>query len=247
MGLQHALIGGSYICAFVIQRLVERFRSALYERRFLNQAFIHPLYDPDEFLVYLDPLPAAENDEERLSVCLETRQARESRPATLVSRAQASACLRGIARASPARRTLAAIRCQRCRWAPPNPPDDYTLTIEETKDWREMAGDDLDWCTSSPFGGPIAPSFKYMLFGGGGQPAGGLVTDPPITAAMNGTFQLLQYGPLMIGDVHHVQGRLAEKGFSASTAYRTSEFVVTDASGKRVAIARQKISWIIPR
>ncbi len=196
--------------------------------------------------MYLDPLPAAENDEERLSVCLETRQARESRPATLVSRAQASACLRGIARASSARRTLAD-PVPTVLLGTANPPDDYTLTIEETKDWREMAGDDLDWCTSSPFGGPIAPSFKYVLFGGGGQPAGGLVTDPPITAAMNGTFQLLQYGPLMIGDVHHVQGRLAEKGFSASTAYRTSEFVVTDASGKRVAIARQKISWMIPR
>ncbi len=248
LGFEHALIGGSYICAFVVQRLVERFGQRWYECGFLKQAFIHPLYDPDEFQVRLDPLPVGETDEELLSVSLETRDG-----------TRITAGYAGLARPGagvPPWERSGEPGPQDPRGDPvPSvplgtayPPYDYTVTIEETANWRKMAGDDLDWYTErSPFGGPIAPGFKYMLLGGGGQPEGGLQTNPPMAAAMNGTFQLLQFSPLMIGEPYHVAGHLAEKGFSARTAYRTNEFTVTDPEGQCVAIARQKIRWMKPR
>lgn len=245
LGFQHALIGGSYICAFVTQRMVERLGEAWYERGFLKQAFIHPLYDPDEFQVLVQPLKPGTYDEQLVEVSLETREG-----------ARITAGYAGLARPNEG-----VPPWQRDGEAAPDDPrgdplpgtplgtefeaSERTVNVEETEPWRAMAGDDLDWYTErSPWGGPIVPSFKYMLLGGGGQPEGGFQGNPPLRAAMNGTIQLLQSGPMHIGQPYTVQGRLVEKGFSARTAYRTNEFTVTDAQGSRVAIARQKIRWI---
>ena len=248
LGFRHALIGGSYICAFAVRELVERFGAAWHERGFLKQAFIHPLYEPDQFRVLIEPLTPAEHDEQLVSVALETREG------TRVTAGYAGLARPGAGVPPWERDDEASPEAPRGDPLPgvalgtEYPAYQRTVTIEESEPWRSMAGDELEWYTArSPWGGPIAPSFKYMLLGGGGEPEGGLQADPPMRAAMNGTFQMLQSGPLLIGEPYAVQGRLVEKGFSARSAYRTNEFTVTDAEGTRVVIARQKLRWIATR
>ena len=245
LGFEHALIGGSYICAFVTQRMVERFGEAWYERGFLKQAFIHPLYDPDEFQVLVEPLTPSAHDEQLVEVALETRAG------TRITAGYAGLARPGAEVPPWQREGTPAPDDPRGDPLPGTPigaelqPYERTITVGETEPWRAMADDDLDWyAADSPWGGPIAPSFKVMLLGAGGEPESGFQSDPPFRAPMNGTFQLLQSGPMLIGRRYTIQGRLAEKGFSARTAYRANEFTVTDSEGSRVAIARQKLRWI---
>jgi hypothetical protein len=246
LGFQAALIGGSITCAFAVERLVHRFGEAWHERGFLKQAFIAPLYEIDDFRVLVGDLDPDEGDEALVSVALEKRDGGRvtagyagltaaagpgvppwERPGEQPSQSIGGDPLPGVAVGAE------------------YPTYTRTLTVAESQSRREMTGDASSWYAErSPWGGPVMPSFQYMLLGGGGAPEGGFRADPPIRAGMNGTFQLQQFGPLMIGEPYTIAGSLAEKGFSTRSAYRTNEFTVTDVGGRRVAIARQKARWM---
>ncbi len=246
LGFKAALIGGTITCAFAVDRLVDRFGPDWYERGFLKQAFIAPLYEVDDFQVVLEALEPHEGDDALVSVALEKRDG------TQVTVGYAGLASDAATASPPWERA----------GEPAPPPGDgdplpdvplgtafapYTriVAIEDSESRRAVVGDDSPWyTTASPWGGPIAPSYMYMLLGSGGAPDGGFRPNPPFRAGMNGTFQLLQSGPLMIGDEYTLSGTLVEKGFSTRTAYRTNEFEVTNSSGDRVAIARQKIRWM---
>ncbi len=75
----------------------------------------------------------------------------------------------------------------------------------------------------------------------------GALAQNRIKAGMNGTFQLLQTGPMFCDQPYTLQATLVEKGWGKRSAFRTVEFGVTSAEGRRVAIARQKVRWLAQR
>lgn len=247
LGFRAALIGGSVTTAFMTPALTAQFGQAWYERGFLKQSFIHPLYESDEFRITFEELTPTEHDERLYSLSLEKRDGERH-----------TAGYAGLARS--AEDALAP-------WQRPDeppladepeidpapgeevgtvyPPQTRTVTPSDAMNAsrREASGDDSPWYTErSPWGGPIVPTFMNLLIGSGGRPRSS--GDSAVRAGMNGTFQLLQTGPMFCDQPYTVQSTLVEKGWSARSAFRTSEFTVTSSDGDRVAIARQKIRWM---
>jgi len=236
------------LSAFLTPVLVDRFGSAWYERGFLKVSFVAPVYDTDEIRAVLEDLEAAPGDEVLVRAGLEKRDG-----------SRAVAGYAGLARTADAARPP---------WQRPGeppaavpggaddplpeeaigsgpPPRPLMVTVEESASRRGAAGDASPWYTeASPWDGPIVPTFMYLLVNlgnGGRRPRA--AEDRGARAGMNGTFQLLQTGPMFAGREYTLRSTLAEKGFSGRTAFRTAEFAIEDAEGRRIAWARQKARW----
>ncbi len=251
LGFKGALIGGSVLCSFMTPLLVDRFGTAWYERGFFKTSFITPVYETDEIRTVLEELAPAEMDEALVSVSLEKR-----------SGERATAGYAGLAHSVEA----AIVPWQRSgepHAAPPPAPDvdplpeeaigsgpaarELIVTPEESATRRSAAGETSPWYTeASHWGGPIVPTFMYLLvnLGSGGRRLAA-ANARGARAGMNGTFQLLQTGPMLAGEPYTLSSALAEKGISGRTAFRTAEFTITDGEGRRVALARQKARWFI--
>jgi hypothetical protein len=248
LGFKGALIGGSVTTSFMTPALVEQFGQAWYERGFLKQSFIAPLYEQEEFRVVFDELPSAKGDECLFSLALEKR-----------SGEQHTAGYAGLARsadgaAAPWERPGEPAASEDFDEDPlPGqdvgavfPPIERTVSASDPESLRRRrtTGDESPWYGErSPWGGPIVPTFMYTLMGLrlAAPPSAGAATS---SAGMNGTFQLLLTGPMLCDEPYTLQGRLAEKGWGRRSAFRTVEFAVTGADGRRVAVVRQKVRWL---
>lgn len=249
LGFRGALVGGSVLCAFMTPLLIERFGSIWYERGFFKTSFIAPVYETDTIRVVLEELPPGNADEGLVSLYLEKE-----------SGERATAGYAGLA----VSRESAAPPWQRPgepEFAPvgtddPTPeerigdgPPDRALTVTpaESATRRAAAGDQSPWyADASPWGGPVVPTFMYLLVNlgnGGRRPAAANARGA--SAGMNGTFQLLQTGPMFANEPYTLASALVEKGVSGRTAFRTAEFTIADSAGRRVALARQKARWFI--
>jgi len=237
LGFKAALIGGSVHSAFVTNAVVERFGQAWYERGFMKQSYIKPLYEGDDFRIVLEEREATPNDEVLCELAFETREG-----------VRTTAGYAGLARSTEG----ALAPWERPGESTPEPSQDSSpeteftrsVTIDESASRRELVGDGSPWYTdASPWGGPIVPSFMYMLLGAGqrARPAGG---DVP-RAAMNSVWELLQAGPMFAGVPHRVVSRIVESGESGRSGFRTTQFSVLDPSGRQTAVARQKIRWLL--
>lgn len=248
LGFQAALVGGSVLCSFMTPLLVDRFGAAWYERGFLKTSFVAPVYEIDEIRAVLEDLDPGDGDEALVRIGLEKRNGD-----------RALAGYAGLARSAaeaipPWQRPGEPV----ATLPPPSedpvpeeelgsgpPPRPLIVTPEESATRRAAAGDASLWYTeSSPWGRPIVPTFMYLLVNlgnGGRRPASTNARGG--RAGMNGTFQLLQTGPMFAGEEYTLRSVLAEKGFSGRTAFRTAEFSIESADGRRVALARQKARW----
>ncbi|HEY7294807.1 MAG TPA: hypothetical protein VH916_07180 [Dehalococcoidia bacterium] len=247
LGFAAALVGGSVLCAFIEPRLVEQFGRAWYERGFIQQSFLRPVYTSDEFRVTLDDLSPGPADEALFAVGLEKRDGE-----------RATAGFAGLA--LPDQPPLAP-------WQRPDQPHAATSAVdgpaadplpeepigtrypartvsfspEDSAGRRSAARDDLAWYVQrSPWGEPIVPSFMLLLQAAqSGRGPGSF----RIRAGMNAVFQLLNRGPLFCGRPYEIQTTLVAKGFSGRTAFRTTELALVDVDGNQPAILRQKIRW----
>ncbi len=240
LGFKAALIGGSVHSAFVTKAVVERFGPAWYERGFMKQSYIHPLYEDDQFRIVTKELEPTGTDETLIELAFETRKGVRTTAgyAGLAKSAETAVppwerAGRGPAADAPAPGTT------------PEAVFTRTFTIDESASRRELVGDDSLWYTdASPWGGPIVPSFMYMLIGTGGRVRQANGGDVP-QAGMNSVWELLQAGPMFAGVPHQVTSRLIESGASARSGFRTTEFNVVDPAGRQTAVARQKIRWLL--
>lgn len=248
LGFEGALIGGSVTTSFMTPALTEQFGDAWYERGFLKQSFIAPLYGHEEFRIVLDELPAGSQDECLFSLSLEKR-----------SGEQHTAGYAGLARSADDAVPPWERAGEPGTAAEPEddplpgqeigtvyPPATRTISASDRENVRRRtaSGDESPWyAESSPWGGPIVPTFMYTLMG---LRAAGPASDGSsgMRAGMNGTFQLLQTGPMFCDQPYTLQAKLVEKGWGRRSAFRTVEFAVTSASGDRVAIVRQKVRWL---
>ncbi len=250
LGFQSALVGGSVLCAFLEPVLRERLGRAWFERGFFKLSFIAPVYTTDEIRAVVEELEPLPGDEALVRIGLEKR-----------SGERATAGYAGVYR-SPAD---AVPPWQRPGEPPsfPPPPDadplpeeplgtavpskDLVVSIEESGSRRRAAGDSCPWYEEvSPWGGAIVPAYMNLLVNldnGGRRPETAQARGA--RAGMNGTFQLLMTGPLFAGQPYTLDSKLAEKGLSGRTAFRTAEFTITDGSGQRLVLARQKARWFL--
>lgn len=246
LGFEAALIGGSVTTAFMTPALTEQFGKAWYERGFLKQSFIAPLYEREEFEIVFEELEPTADDERFCSLVLVTRGGQ-----------QHTAGYAGLYRSADAARAP----WERSGEPPvaelpavdPLPGEELGTSYEllsrtvlpsdpMNQERRVAAGNESPWyTTTSPWGGAIIPTFMYTLIGHG--PAS---TDSgsATRVGMNGTFQLLQTGPMLCGQPYTVRRRLVEKGWGNRSAFRTVEFAVESEGGQRVAAARQKVRWL---
>lgn len=247
LGFAAALVGGSVLCAFLEPRLVERFGRAWYERGFIQQVFLRPVYTSDEIRPTLAELEPGAGDEALLALGLEKRDGERA------TSGYAGLLLPAARPAAPWQRREQA---QRAAGGADGAPDDplpeepvgtayplrsVTFTPEDSAARRAAARDDLGWYTQrSPWGGAIVPSFMLLLQAAQSGRGPG---SSRIHAGMNAVFQLLNTGPVFCDRPYEVQTTLVEKGFSGRTAYRTTELTFTDAEGNRPAILRQKVRW----
>jgi hypothetical protein len=246
LGFASALVGGSVLCAFLEPRLVERFGRAWYERGFLQQAFLRPVYTSDEFRATLDDLEPGPTDESLLALGLEKRDGERATNGYAGLLVPAAPPVAPWQRPEQAERSAAAGGST----ADPLPEEPIgtayptrtvTFTPDDSASRRAAARDDLAWYTRrSSWGDPIVPS--YMLLLQAAQSGRGPGTSR-IRAGMNAVFQLLNGGPVFCGRPYEIRTTLADKGFSDRTAYRTTELSFTDAEGNRPAVLRQKVRW----
>ncbi len=247
LGFTSALVGGSVLCAFVEPRLIEQFGRAWYERGFLQQAFLRPVYTNDEFRVALDELACGPFDEALFAIGLEKRSGER---ATI---GYAGLALPGAPAPAPWQRSDHPRAAASVAEGPADdplpgepigtiyPPRSVTVSPDDSANRRAAARDDLAWYTQrSPWGGPIVPVFMLLLQAAqsGRGPA-----SARIRAGMNAVFQLCNAGPVFCDRPYEIRTELVEKGFSGRTAFRTTELTVTDADGNQPAILRQKVRW----
>jgi hypothetical protein len=248
-------VGGSVLVPFMTPVLVEVFGPAWYERGFLKQSFIQPIYETTDFRVVVEEIEPAAHDERLVRFGLETREG-----------GRATAGYAGLARSAES--ALAPWeRPGEPPSATPSGPDDdplpdepigtaqppRTITIppEITASRRAAAGDTSPWYTeSSPWGGRIVPTASYIVLVWAVSPDSERseehddgINNAAAAAGMNGTFQLLQTGPMFADQPYELRSHLAEKGFSGRTAFRTVEHAIHDGDGRRVAAIRQKVRW----
>lgn len=251
LGFKGALVGGSVLCAFITPLLTERFGRGWYERGFFKTSFISPVYETDDIRVVLEEQLPSSDAAVLMSVGIEKRDG---------SRATA-----GYAGIAPS--TAAALPPWQRSGEPPTapvppaeadpspgeplgmalPPKELVVAVEDSASRRRTAGDGCLWYeAASPWGGPVVPTFMYLLvnLGNGGRRPDAAI-NPASRAGMNGTFQLVQTGPMLAGRPYTLNSKLVEKGISGRTAFRTAEFSITDSTGQRVALARQKARWFI--
>jgi len=245
LGFAAALVGGSVLCAFLEPRLVERFGRAWYERGFIQQAFLRPVYTSDEFRATLDALEPGPSDEALLALGLEKRDGDRA------TNGYAGLLLPDGPTVAPWQRPEQAQRGAGAGAANDPLPEEplgtaypsrsVTFTPDDSASRRAAAGDDLDWYTRrSPWGDPIVPS--YMLLLQAAQSGRGPGSSR-IRAGMNAVFQLLNSGPVFCSRPYAIRTTLVDKGFSGRTAYRTTELTFTDDDGNRPAVLRQKVRW----
>jgi hypothetical protein len=252
LGFRAALVGGSVLVPFMTPALVEMFGPAWYERGFLKQSFVQPIYETTDFRVVVEELEPTEHDERLVRLGLETREG-----------GRATAGYAGLARTA-----AGALAPWERPGEPPaampsrpeddplpdepigatSPPRTIVVTPDVTASRRAAAGDTSPWYTeASPWGDPIAPSGIYIVLQWAvrdDQPRRDSGSnDRGTRAGMNGTFQLLQTGPLFANRPYELRSVLAEKGYSGRTAFRTMEHAIHDADGKRLAAVRQKVRW----
>ncbi|MGE0598968.1 MAG: hypothetical protein AB7J35_03975 [Dehalococcoidia bacterium] len=238
LGFKAALIGGSVHSAFVTKRAVELFGPQWYERGFMKQAYIQPLYESDEFQIVTDELKPGEFDERLHELAFETRAG-----------VRTTAGFFGLARSAES-----AV----APWMRPESQDPESekaslaaefsraISVEESSSRRELTGDDSEWYRrSSPWGGAIVPSFMYMLLGSAGSRQEARESLPQ--AGMNSVWQLLQKRPMLAGRSHRISVRVVQSGQSERSAFRTTEMTVRTEEGDVVAQARQKIRWLLPK
>lgn len=250
LGFQAALVGGSVLCSYMTTLLVERFGPAWYERGFFKTSFVGPVYETDEFRVVLEEREPGPGEAGLVAVRLEKRSG-EPATAGYAGLAQSAATAtppwqRPGEAAAPAL-TLTDDPIPEEPIGTAMPPKALVVTPEESARRRAVAGDTSPWyADASPWGGPIVPSFMYLLvnLGNGVQRPASAQTSSA-RAGMNGTFQLLMTGPMFANQPYTLHSQLAEKGISGRTAFRTAEFRIVDADGRQVALARQKTRWFV--
>lgn len=250
LGFEDALIGGSTLAAFMTEPLDELFGRDWYERGFLRQSWVKPVYGSDEFRIFAEEEEPTEYDDRLLSFGLEKRDG-----------ARAMVGYAGLAH-SPLEAPAPWQRPdQRASVFEGDDPlsDEPIGTVYPTRpvvvmpddpqnaERRDAADIRSPWYVeASPWGPPIVPTHMFLLVGlGAGSPSTRSTQTAPgdQRAGMNGTFQMLLSGPLLCGERYELRPLLAEKGFSGRTWFRTIEFTIEDASGQRLVTARQKIRW----
>lgn len=239
LGFKAALIGGSVHSAFVTKAAVECFGQAWYERGFMKQAYIAPLYETDEFRIVMTPLPPLDCDEELRELAFETKAGLRT-----------TAGFFGILKAGadpivPWEREDAPERDSQVAQATPDERSTFTQAVEvaESASRRMLSGDTSRWYTDqSPWGGAIVPSFMYMLIGSGSQRRE-RASDAGQQAGMNSVWQLVQSGPMLAGAPHTITRRTVEAGEGGRTSFRTNELTIATQDGRTVARARQKVRW----
>jgi acyl dehydratase len=254
LGFKGALIGGSVLLSFIEPLLRDLFGPAWYERGFLKISFVRPVYEADEFRAVIEESDPAATDERLTLIGLEKRDGERAtvgyaglaRDATEAPPPWLRAGEPGSAPApSGADDPLPHVPLG----AEPEPRT-ITVAAAQSASRRAAGGDTSPWyAEASPWGGPIVPSTMMMLINLGNatraererQVAGD--ESGRARAGMNGTFQLLQRGPVFVGQPYTLRSRLAEKGISGRTAFRTSEFDLVDAAGRQIVVARQKVRW----
>jgi hypothetical protein len=257
LGFRSALVGGSVLVPFMTPALVEVFGPDWYERGFLKQSFIQPIYETTDFRVVVEEIEPTEHDERLVRFGLETREG-----------GRATAGYAGLARSAE---SALAPWDRPGEPASPTPsgPDDpvpdepigtaqpprmIMLPPEISASRRAAAGDTSPWYTeSSPWGGRIVPTGSYIVLVWAVSPDSAraeerseqriIGSNPAASAGMNGTFQLLQTGPMFADQPYELRSHLAEKGFSGRTAFRTMEHSIYDRDQRRVAAVRQKVRW----
>ena len=254
LGFRGALIGGSVLLSFIEPLLRDLFGGAWYERGFLKISFIRPVYETDEFRAVIEEADPTASDQRLTSIGLEKRDGECATTGYAGLARDAAGALAPWHR--PGEPTSAPTPSGGDDLLPHVPlgaesePRTIAIGPEESASRRAAAGDTSPWYTeSSPWGAPIVPATMMMLINLRNQTrvederrAAG-AQDGGARAGMNGTFQLLQRGPVFAGRPYTLRSRLAEKGISGRTAFRTSEFTLTDAAGRQVAVARQKARW----
>jgi len=249
VGFESALVGGSVLLAFMTPTLTGLFGRAWYERGFLKQSFVSPIYESTEFRTYAEEMAVEPGDERLLAFGLEKRDGE-----------RATMGYAGIRR-----ETAPAIPPWERRGEPPlaaGPGDDplpgapigrasapvalmATPELGANRARRAASGEISPWYeTRSPWGASIVPTFMFILTQA--MRARGAErraeADGAIQAGMNGTFQLLLTGPMFCGREYQMTSTLVEKGVSGRTAFRTNQFGI-DREGRTVALARQKVRW----
>ena len=247
LGFAAALVGGSVLCAFLEPRLVERFGRDWYERGFLQQAFLRPVYTSDAFRATLDELEPDASDSAQVAIGLEKRggeRATNGYAGLLRPDAPPTAPWQ---RPEQPRHTAGAHNGGADDPLPEEPigtgyaARTVTFTPEDSAARRAAARDSLAWYTQrSPWGGPVVPSFMLLLQAAQSGRGPG---SSRIRAGMNAVFQLLNCGPVFCDRPYTIATTLVDKGFSGRTAYRTTELTFTDPAGNCPAILRQKVRW----
>ena len=250
LGFRAALVGGSVLSAFLTPALVELFGPAWYERGFLKQTFVKPIYETDQFRVVAEDIVSASFDERLVSLSLDKQDGESATLGYAGLVASAEAAIPPWDRPGEPQLAVAAtdrdpLPDEALGAAYPSETINITPETPLNLDRRVAANDDSSWYTdASPWGGPIVPTFVYIMLAGAGREQGGSRRGGSgVQAGMNATFQLLQTGPMHCNQPHELRSVLVEKGFSRRTAFRTVEHTVLDSAGKRVAVTRQKVRW----
>lgn len=246
LGFKGALVGGSVLCSFFESTFVQLFGKQWYERGFFKTSFIAPVYEVDEFRVVATEMAPLATDERLVEIGLEKRDGDRA------TAGYAGLALPGNSVAPWDRETA---RDLHDTGDPlPDQPIGTVLTprvvapqVSSSAARRTASKNNLEWYEStSPWGGPIVPSFMYIFLDsmvertGTPAPRQGMRPSGP---GMNGTFQLRMFAPMMAGERYNLQATLVEKGFSGRTAFRTLENSITGLDGVPVAVTRQKIRW----
>jgi acyl dehydratase len=256
VGFDSALVGGSVLLAAMTPVLVRLFGRDWYERGFLRQSFVKPIYVASEVRLVARERTPADGDARLLEFGFEDRDGHAC-TAGYVGLGDSGAPSRAPWE-RPGEPPLATVPAE-------DPDPGVAIGVPRTVDVlctpslhasrirRDAIGADDTWYSvASPWGGPIAPTFLYILAGSmqrgsaaeagaGGEGTGQRTART--RAGMNGTFQLVQAAPMACGVVHRMTTTVVEKGTSGRTAFRTSENEIRAPDGRIVMRARQKVRW----
>ncbi len=122
---------------------------------------------------------------------------------------------------------------------------DFAIRREDYLALLDASGNDSAWFReASPWGDPVAPptALFFKMHDPWHDLGEGIIDSPPINAGL----QMVIDRPIALGETCRARGELVDKGISGRCWFRTVEFVVRDAEGRRCAALRQKAKWFAP-
>jgi hypothetical protein len=245
LGLPHAVVGANQHLPMATRAAVEAFGSEWYERGFMKARLGRPVFDGERIRCVIEEIAPTALDVALFSLRIEKDVVAEPILVGYLGLARDAGVVPPWQR--PGEPPTPAIGAHDPMPDVPlgttYPSVRHAFPVAATRrSVLDEVGDTCRWYDgASPWGGPIVPS-------GGCIALSRAVPQPPVAglrASMNAQFEIAHAGPVVCGRSYEVRVRLACKGFSGRTAFRTNETELFDG-GRRVVAVRQMLRWFLP-